>query len=121
MQAITDKKYKLSTYICILLAVANQMTGINITNIYAATIFKNIVDSGGYMFISVPTAGIFVGLSGFLGALNSNFTVYFLSRRAVFIGGHFFMLIFLFLTGIFIHFKNGNMSLLCICLYIVSF
>ena len=73
------------------------------------------------MFVQKETAGIFVGLSGFLGAFNSNFTVFFGSRRAVFIGGHFMMLLFLLMTAIGIHIKSGNLSLLCICLFIISF
>ena len=73
------------------------------------------------MFVDVPTAGIFVGCSGFIGAFLSNFTVFFGTRRAVFIGGHFLMLIFLLVTAIGIHFSNGNIALACICLFIISF
>ena len=97
------------------------MAGINIVNIYAATIFQNIIKEGGTMFVSVPTAGIFVGVSGFIGAFTSNFTVFYLSRRGVFIGGHLFMMIFLLLTAIFIRIKNGNLSLLCICFLVISY
>ena len=119
--ALTDPRYSMATWICISLAVFNQMSGINIINIYAATIFTNILETGGSMFVDIPTAGIFVGASGFVGAFISNFTVYFGSRRAVFIGGHFCMLVFLLTTAIGIHFSNGNISLLCICLFIISF
>ena len=97
------------------------MAGITIVNIYAATIFENIVKEGGTMFVRVPTAGIFIGVSGFIGAFFSNFTVYYFSRRGVFIGGNLLMLIFLLITAISIRIKNGNLSLLCICFLVISY
>ena len=73
------------------------------------------------MFCSVATAGIFVGLAGFLGAVNANFTVFILKRRTAFIGGHLWMMFSLFLTALFIRFKNGNLCLFTICAHIISF
>ena len=39
IQALTNEDYRVATWICISLAVFNQMSGINIINIYAADIF----------------------------------------------------------------------------------
>ena len=73
------------------------------------------------MFVTIPTAGIFVGVSGFTGAFLANFTVYFWTRRAVFIGGHFCMMIGLLVAGIGVHISNGNIALAGICFTLVSY
>lgn len=73
------------------------------------------------MFCSVATAGTFVGLAGFLGAVNANFTVFILKRRTDFVGGHFCMMLSLFLAALFIRLKNGNLCLFTICAHIISF
>ena len=38
-RALTDPKYRLATIICIVLAFANQFTGINAVNLYSTTIY----------------------------------------------------------------------------------
>ena len=79
---MTDKRYQVSTYVCIAIAVFDVMAGITIVNIYAATIFENIVKEGGTMFVRVPTAGIFIGVSGFIGAFFQLYCLLFQSKRS---------------------------------------
>ena len=73
-----------------MLAIFNQTSGINIVNIFADKIIGEANDSK-TMFVSNQLAAVFIGLSGFIGAIIGNFVVFFLSRRATFIGGHFVM------------------------------
>ena len=47
IRALTDPKYRMATYICMILAFANQLTGINAINIYSTTIYQNIQDESG--------------------------------------------------------------------------
>jgi len=83
------------------LAICNQMSGINIVNVYAPTIFTEIRNknhtTGG---LSPEQCTYFVGAAGFVGAVLSNFTVAYFSRRALFLGGHVLMGIFLLLVAI---------------------
>ena len=44
-RALTDPEFRKATLCCIILAISNQMTGINSINIYATTIYQNL--SGG--------------------------------------------------------------------------
>ena len=46
-RALTDPDYRMATFICMALAITNQLTGINAINIYSTTIYQNIQDESG--------------------------------------------------------------------------
>ena len=97
------------------------MSGINILNIYTETIFTDVSNSGSSAYFSPKSCTYFTGMSGFLGAFLANFTVYFLSRRQVFIFGHIAMGLFLQGVAIFIVYGNGNLVLINMCCFVISF
>jgi len=56
-----------------------------------------------------------------VGALLSYSSVTIFSRRAIFIGGHFFMAILLFTTGMFIEERRGLEVLGAICVFLIVY
>ena len=56
-----------------------------------------------------------------VGAILSYFTTSYFSRRALFIGGHFFMGLLMFATGYFVQTKQHDPALICILLFIMIF
>jgi len=111
---VVDPEHRFCTFICVMMAIFNQLVGVNTINLYSTSIFQKMIDEGSTMFVTPEVAGIFVGASGFVGAFLANFNVYFMTRRQVFVGGHFLMMVFIFLTVIFLNDNNGNSCLLCI-------
>ena len=97
------------------------MSGINIINIYALLIFKNIEDSGAQMPLSPKTMTYFIGASGFIGAYLGNFTVKLFSRRGLLINSHLVMAIFLSLVGFNVQQSSALWSLVFMCSFIVLF
>lgn len=89
----------------IIVALFNNMSGIGIINIYTIAIFEAIHKKGAVSRFTPIEDGYYMGFSGFLGAFLSYYTVSLLSRRAIFIGGHFIMAILLFATAYFAHVK----------------
>lgn len=119
-QALCDSDYRGATWVVLFIAVANQMSGINILNIYAETIFIDVSNSGGAAYFSPKDCTYFTGMSGFLGAFLANFTVYFLSRRQVFLIGHTCMGLFLLGVAVSIVEAQGNLVLANMCLFVIS-
>ena len=98
-----DRDFRKASWVCIFLAISNQMSGINIINIYAYTIFKTISDSGAEMPLSAKSMTYFIGASGFVGAYLGNFTVKQFSRRGLLINSHLMMAVCLGLVGFMVH------------------
>jgi len=96
------------------------MSGINILNVYAETIFTDVANAGGAAAFSPKACTYFLGMSGLLGAFLSNFTVKNVTRRQVFIGGHTCIGICLLLVAIFTVSNHGNLVLIFMCLFIIS-
>lgn len=63
----------------------------------------------------------YIGYAAVIGAILSMFTVSYFTRRALFIGGHFFMGCLMFLTGYYVTRKHHDDALACICLFILLF
>jgi len=87
---------------CGVIAIFNAMAGVNILNIYAYTIFNKIVEDGNDMKLSPTQCTYFIGISGFVGSLLSNFIIGLIKMRPIMIGGEILICIFLFLVAIFI-------------------
>lgn len=119
---LTSPDYRSATWICISIAIYNMMSGVNIINSYSTNIFDDIKNNGGGDgSFTTPQKNLFVGCSGFTGAFLSNFTVAFLSRRMILIGGHFLMGIFLLLVAISIDNKKPDLVIYFMSAFIVTF
>ena len=97
------------------------MSGINIINSYSSNIFDEIAKKGAVSALTPSQQNLYIGLSGFTGAAFAGMTVSALSRRMIFIGGHVVMGFLLFLVALFIDLGDPNLTLMCICLFIVVF
>jgi len=121
-EGLTDPDYRKASWLCVYLAIGNQMSGINIVNIYAFFIFNKIMtDSGAEMPMSPKTMTYFIGASGLLGAVLGNFTVKQFSRRGLVIGGHVWMGVCLTLVAITIHLNLFLMALIFMCAFVIVF
>lgn len=98
------------------------MAGANIFNGYSSYIFKEIEKKSGAVGTFNPTeGGYFIGTSGFIGGILGIFTVPFFSRRAILIGGHFLMGMFLGMVAFFINDGKPDMVLICISMFNIIF
>jgi hypothetical protein len=100
-QSMTHPDYRMATWVVVGVATANQMAGINVINMFSTDIFTKMEASGIPMGLDTKTSNYFIGGAGFTGACLANLTVNFLSRRMLLIGGHFFIMIGLFLIFLF--------------------
>lgn len=100
VKALTDPKYRWATAICIILALANQITGINAINIYATTIYQNLQEeseSGGGISPRVGT--VLNGAAQMVAILLTPFVTNF-SFRLIMNGGFFLMAILMTVVGV---------------------
>jgi len=106
----------------VLVAVFNIASGIGIVNVYSVLIFETILQmKGSGAKLTAKQDMYFIGLSNFIGAILSYYSVSIFSRRTVFVGGHFFMGVLLFLTGYYIHIKQAELVLLSLSSYCIVF
>jgi len=62
-----------------------------------------------------------VGFASLLGAILSYYSIAIFSRRAVFIGGHFFMGVLLVMSGYYIRINQPELVLLSFCTFVVIY
>jgi len=113
-----SEEFRSATWICISIAAYNMMSGIHIISANSTKIFDKIGEEGTY---TTSQKNYFVGISGFLGAFLSNFTVAFLTRRTLLIGGHILMCVFLLMTAIFIVQKNPDATIYSMSAFIICY
>lgn len=114
--------YWKATWMCLFVAFAGTMAGVNIINIYAKTLLDKIYEDPDVVpAISSTTATYLIGTMGIAGAILSGFTIRWFSRRALFIGFHGAMGIFLSSTAYFVTQKNANLMLLSMCTVVLLF
>lgn len=106
------REYRIGSWVCIFVAAANTLAGVNLVNQYAffiySTLNDSILDSGKPEVIHTSTCVYIVGIFGFLGSLTALGTVKGLTRRIFFIGGHSLIGASLVLCIIFSHAPNQN-------------
>ena len=119
--ALTDPQMRGSSYVSLVTALFNNLTGIGIINIYSTAIFETILRSGAPSKLTIKQDNTFIGYAGVAGAIFSFWTVQYFSRRAIFVGGHFFMAVFLFLSGYYIDTKKSEFTLINVCAFIICF
>lgn len=120
LQAMCNRDYMGATWICMAAALFNQMSGINIINTYSTKILDTCEENGMKMVIDISTCNYMIGAAGCTGAalaaLGQNLTM-----RAIFIGGHFGMMVFLGGTFAFYVANIQIPMITCIILFIISF
>ena len=110
-----------SSWISITIAFFNQFTGIGVVNMFAVTIFYNIHKLGALSRLSQKQETYYIGLTGIIGAILSYYSIGWFSRKAIFVGGHFFMGLFLFICGYLIDQRLEDLTLISLCLFVISF
>jgi len=63
----------------------------------------------------------FIGYVAVAGAFLSYFSCSLLSRRMLFVGGHFIMCVLMFMTGNYVEGKHHDHALICILVFILVF
>lgn len=119
--ALTDPNMRRASWVSIFVAFFNQWSGIGIVSVYCIAIFEDIHKLGAPSRLNEKQESQCIGLSCLIGSILSYFTVGLFSRRAIFMGGHFFMGIFLFIIGYLIRIRQAESALLFICLFILAF
>jgi len=119
---IVDPEFRRATWICIGLAVAFQMSGINIVTIFSTSIFTILNKNGMTLALSIKTNNFILGLTGFFAAFLSNFSVGFFKRRTVLVGGQIGIMIGTWLIFIFAYTGlNSNFILFAMIVCLISF
>lgn len=120
-ETLFGKEYRVGTWVCIFVAVANTFAGVNLVNQYAFTIY-NMLNEGILDAALSPSLNTYiVGITGFVGACGALVTVRTLTRRVLFIAGHTMIALSI---GLCIYFSSQKMPvpfLIFHCLMIVSF
>ena len=116
-----DKDYRVATWMCAFIAVAQQMAGCNIVNMYSTIIFEGIASQSDSVPLTPTACSYFIGCSGFVGAIFAAFTCLYFTRRTVFIGGHVSMGIANIVCGVCVNQHNEIGALLGMCVMVISF
>ena len=119
--AMTDPRKSGSSWMCVWVAIFNNLAGIGIINIFATQIFDTILSRGAHSKLTAKQDTYFIGGAAFLGAILSYYSIAIFTRRTIFIGGHFFMGTLLLLTGFFIRIQQVELVLLALCSHIVVY
>lgn len=106
---------------CMTIAFFNNMAGVSIVGIFATTIFENVHKGQLIRSISLRQENFYIGLGGFAGGILGIWTVKYLSRRTVFIGGHLLMAVLLIATGHFIETKQAEFALINLCVFLAVY
>jgi hypothetical protein len=99
----------------------NNMAGIGIVNIFSTTIFENVHKGQAVRTLSIKQENYYIGLSGLVGAVLSLWTIKYLSRRTIFIGGHLLMAVLLLMVAHFIDAKQPELVLINLCAFIIVY
>lgn len=109
----------------ILVAFFNVFTGVCFITVYAIIIFEKLLKNEHLkvkaMHLTSKQDSYFVGFAGLTGAIVSYYSIAIFSRRAIFIGGHFFMGLLLVVSGYYIHMQQPELVLLSFCSFVVIY
>lgn len=115
------REHRAGTWVCIFVASANTLAGVNLVNQYAKLIYDMLNEGLDDPALSPSLNTYIVGVFGFFGALMALVTVRKLSRRALFIAGHTGIAISLGLCILFSAQGKPVPFLIFHCMMIVSF
>jgi hypothetical protein len=109
----------------IFVSVFNILSGISIVTVYAIIIFEKLLNNGQTKGraarLTSKQDSYFVGFASLTGAILSYYSVAIFSRRAIFIGGHFFMGVLLGMSGYYIHIDQPELVLLSFCSFVIVY
>ena len=121
-RALTDPQYRRATYICIGLAIFNQLTGINAINIFSTKIYSDIQaeSSSGSGGISPPVGSVLNTTAQVLACLISPYVSYFNFRTIINIG---FLLLAILMTvvAILAYFEENNALIFFMACFLAVF
>lgn len=117
----TQSPERRAAWMCMTIAFFNNMAGVSIVGIFATTIFENVHKGQLIRSISLRQENFYIGLGGFAGGILGIWTVKYLSRRTVFIGGHLLMAVLLIATGHFIETKQAEFALINLCVFLAVY
>ena len=80
VDSLTDGNYKRATFMCLALALFNQLSGVNVITFYSTQIFDN-VNMKTYQPINVASGNLWLSVSRTFGALFSVLPFRYLPRR----------------------------------------
>jgi len=119
--ALTDPSMRNSSYICIAISLFNNLTGQSLICMYSTAIFEGLASKGSLSHYVVKQENNFIGWAAVVGAVCSYYTVSWMTRRALFVGGHFIMAVLMLMCGLYCDQKKHDLVLLCICLFVFVF
>ena len=106
-------------------SVFNILSGVSIVTVYAIIIFEKLLNNGQpkgkAARLTSNQDSYFVGFASLTGAILSYYSIAIFSRRAIFIGGHFFMGVLLMTSGYYIHINQPELVLLSFCSFVVVY
>lgn len=109
----------------ILISIFNILSGISIVTVYAIIIFEKLLQPGQSnkkaARLTSKQDSYFVGFASVLGAILSYYSIAIFTRRAIFIGGHFFMGVLLIMSGYYIKINQPELVLLGFCTFVVIY
>lgn len=124
-RALTDPNLRGSTWMAIWVSVFNILSGVSIVTVYAIIIFEKLLNGGQFKGkaarLTSKQDSYFVGFASLTGAILSYYSIAIFSRRAIFIGGHFFMGVLLVMSGYYIHINQPELVLLTFCSFVVIY
>jgi len=121
-ESLSSSKYSRGTWMCIMVALFNQLTGINAVSLYSTTIFEQIQESSESGGFSPIFGTSLVGISMFVGCLLGPLVQALLKIRAIFIVGQVLMGLCLLIVGVSIQVQGPPLAtlipiLLFLCVY----
>lgn len=124
-RTLTDPNLRGSTWMAIFVALFNILSGISIVTVYAIIIFEKLLKNGQPIGraarLTSKQDSYFVGFASLVGAILSYYSVAIFSRRAIFIGGHFFMSVLLIMSGYYMHINQPELVLLSLCSFVAVY
>ena len=124
-EALTKAPYRESTYVCILLAMANQLSGMNAVAIYSKVILSNINAKTNHKihWTVTPNEGCaYLGVASFLGAVLSIYVIRRAKKRKnIFVIGHFLIFLTMLISGSFVQYGHGFVCLIFMCIAVCIF
>lgn len=120
-QALTDKKYRMGTWVCLMLIFYHEIVGINVVLAYSHTILQRIQDNNKGKGLSPKAGTIIIGVVNFVATAASIPFIANINRKTLLLWGHFFIFIFHMANGIFAIEKMDTWQLVMMNLFLVAY
>jgi SP family sugar:H+ symporter-like MFS transporter len=118
-QALTDKKYRMGTWVCLILIFYHEIVGINVVLAYSHRILSEIDPTG--KSLNPKTGTIIIGIINFVTTVCSIPFVIKFPRKTLLLWGHFFIFVFHTLAAIFSLAEMPMWELIMMNLFIAAY